>query len=90
MEHYGYEYLQRGENIPQQENEPKNVNNDLFKDLTEEEKHIISKLSLTPINFDMLLAATGVTPDKLTSTITMLEIKGKVKTHPGKSFTLNT
>ncbi len=90
VEHYGYEYSQSGANNVQQENIPKNVNNDLFKDLTEEEKHIISKLSLTPINFDMLLAATGVAPDKLASIITMLEIKGKVKTHPGKSFTLNT
>ena len=90
VEHYGIEY----EKIPQKSLESEKtqefVNNDLYKDLTEEEKHIISKLSLTPINFDMLLAATGLAPDKLTSMITMLEIKGKVKTLPGKNFTLNT
>lgn len=89
VEHYGVEY-EHGEKAAQPQKTQENVNNDLYKDLTEEEKHIISKLSLTPINFDMLLAATGIAPDKLTSTITMLEIKGKVKTLPGKNFILNT
>ncbi len=90
VEHYGYEYKQPDKASAPHEKTTEIVNNDLYKDLTEEEKHIISKLSLTPINFDMLLAATGVAPDKLTSIITMLEIKGKVRTLPGKSFTLNT
>lgn len=90
VEHYGVEYLQVFKKTTHQENPPEIVNNELYQDLTEEEKHIISKLSLTPINFDMLLAATGVAPDKLTSIITMLEIKGKVRTLPGKNFTLNT
>ncbi len=63
--------------------------NDIYKDLTDEEKHIITKLSDTPISFDDLLTATGGAADKLTSIITMLEIKGKIKTHPGKKFTLN-
>ena len=60
-----------------------------YSDLTEEEKHIITNVSQEPISFDGLLEATGVPADKLTSIITMLEIKGKIKTHPGKKFTLN-
>ncbi len=62
----------------------------LYAGCTDDEKKILSNLSIEPVNFDMLLAATGLTPDKLTSLITMLEIKGKVKTAPGKNFTLNT
>lgn len=89
VEHYGVEYVQE-KKTEQTQKTQEFVNNDIYQDLTEEEKHIISKLSLTPINFDMLLAATGVAPDKLTSLITMLEIKGKVKTLPGKNFILNT
>lgn len=87
VEHYSLEYSHP---VAQQEVVQEKNYNDLYKDLTEKEKHIISKLSLTPINFDMLLAATGLAPDELTSEITMLEIKGKVKTLPGKNFTLNT
>ena len=60
-----------------------------YKDLSEKERHIIEKLSLNPVNFEQLLLLTGISADELVSTITMLEIKGKVKTHPGKSFTLN-
>lgn len=91
VEYYSFEYTEVSKiKETQKEEKPAEVvNNNFYQDLTEEEKHIISKLSLTPVNFDMLLAATGVAPDKLTSLITMLEIKGKVKTHPGKNFTLN-
>jgi DNA processing protein len=89
VEHYNIDYVEPVKVITEQKTPKEVVNNDLYHDLTEEEKHIISKLSLTPINFDALLAATGVTPDKLASTITLLEIKGKVKTLPGKNFTLN-
>lgn len=89
VEHYNIEYVEPAKVLTEQESPKEVVNNDIYHDLTEEEKHIISKLSLTPVNFDTLLAATGVTPDKLASTITLLEIKGKVKTLPGKNFTLN-
>ena len=68
------------------EEKPKN---DDYSDLTEEEKHIITKITSDPVSFDGLLEATGVPADKLTSIITMLEIKGKITTHPGKKFTLN-
>jgi len=92
VEYYSYEYTDV--KTKEQTEEPKEVKTTLddkmYNDLTEEEKRVVRKLSLTPVNFDMLLAATGMAPDKLTSLITMLEIKGKVKTHPGKKFTLNT
>lgn len=67
-----------------------NLNDEKYKDLTDEEKHIITKLSDNPVSFEKLLALTDIPADKLTSMITMLEIKGKIKTHPGKNFTLNT
>ncbi len=66
-----------------------NINDEKYKDLTEEEKHIISKLSLEPTSFEVLLKNTEISADKLTTLVTMLEIKGKIKTHPGKNFTLN-
>jgi len=66
------------------------LNSDFYKDLSEEEKHIISKLSYNPVNFDELLNLTGLSASELATKITMLEIKGKLKTLPGKNFTLNT
>ena len=65
------------------------INADFYKDLNDEEKHIISKLTSVPINFEQLLDATNLSADKLTSAITLLEIKGKIKSYPGKNFTLN-
>lgn len=66
------------------------LNSEFYKDLSEEEKHIISKLSSQPINFEELLTLTGISASELATKITMLEIKGKLKTLPGKNFTLNT
>ncbi len=62
---------------------------EFYKGLTDEEKHIITKLSDEPVGFEELLEKTGFTADKLTTMITMLEIKGKIKTRAGKNFTLN-
>ena len=58
--------------------EEKPKNND-YSDLTEEEKHIITKITSDPISFEGLLEVSGIQADKLTSIITMLEIKGKIK-----------
>lgn len=66
------------------------LNSDFFKDLTEKEKNIITMLSDQPLNFEKLIVLTGLSASELASLITMLEIKGKIKTHPGKNFTLNT
>lgn len=96
FDHYSFEYTEiakirqrqklKGIETEEYKEKPKN---DIYKDLTDEEKHIITKLSDIPVSFDGLLSATGIPADKLTSMITMLEIKGKIKTHPGKKFTLN-
>ncbi len=75
-----YKEARENENIIKQE---------FYIGLTDEEKHIITKLSKTPVNFEELLELTGISSEKLVSMITMLEIKGKIKTHPGKNFTLN-
>lgn len=66
------------------------LDSDFYKDLSEDEKHIISKLSYDPINFEELLNLTGISASELAAKITMLEIKGKIKSLPGKNFTLNT
>ena len=97
FDYYSFEYsevakirkLQKTKGIENSEYKEEKPKNDIYKDLTDEEKHIITKLCDTPVSFDDLLSATGVSADKLTSMITMLEIKGKIKTHPGKKFTLN-
>ncbi len=66
------------------------LNSDFYKDLSDSEKHIIKELSDEPVNFEKLLILTHLSAPELASMITMLELKGKVKTHPGKNFTLNT
>ncbi len=50
---------------------------------------IVSKLSLTPVHFDVLLGQTALTADELSAELMMLEIGGFVKTLPGKHFVLN-
>jgi len=102
VDHFSFEYTEiaeikklrqkKGMDIPKkkEENIPKTPGDGFFEGLTEEEKHIITKLSYDPVNFEKLQNDTGLPADKLTSLITMLEIKGKIKTHPGKNFTLNT
>lgn len=99
IEYYSFEYseiakireIQRTKGIEKQEEYKENeiIKSDIYKDLTEEEKHIITKLSQEPISFEKLMNLTEIPADKLTSLITMLEIKGKLKTLPGKNFTLN-
>ena len=96
VEHYSFEYsevakikeTQKKITTPQK---PKNeVPDEFFVGLTEEEKLIVQKLSNDAKNFEILQQETGISADKLASLITMLEIKGKVKSHAGKNFTLNT
>ena len=85
------EYKERKtEEIIKEEKKKIDQNDDFYKDLSEKEKHIIKVLSDEPISFEKLLVQTDFKADELTTMITMLEIKGKIKTHPGKNFTLNT
>ena len=98
FDYYSFDYseiaeireLQSKKGIKEAEYKEKTADKkEIYKDLTDEEKHIITKLSMDPVGFEELLQKTGFAADKLTSLITMLEIKGKIKTHPGKNFTLN-
>lgn len=61
----------------------------LTKGLSGDEKIIANALSDVPISFEKLMTSTEIPQDKLTAMITLLEIKGIVKTHAGKKFTLN-
>lgn len=85
------EYKERKtEEIIKETKRKADLKSDFYKDLSESEKHIIKHLSGEPVNFEKLLILTHLSAPELASMITMLELKGKVKTHPGKNFTLNT
>lgn len=53
-------------------------------DLTEEEKKLLSVLSLTPNHTDNVIAESGIPTGKALSLITKLAVKGYVVNHPGR------
>lgn len=59
-----------------------------FSGLTPLEKEIAEKLIPLPRSSDYLSEATGIPVSKVLATLTMLEIKGVVKTAPGNKFVL--
>lgn len=98
FDYYSFEYseiskireLQKQNGVEYKEKPKKpDINDEKYKDLTDEEKGIITRLIQSDANFEELLASTAIPADKLTSLVTMLEIKGKIKTRQGKNFTLN-
>lgn len=96
VEHYSFEYsevakIKETQKQIQKVKKPKEeIPDEFYIGLTEEEKLIITKLSGDAKNLEVLQQETKLPADKLASLITMLEIKGKVKSHAGKNFTLNT
>lgn len=63
--------------------------NEKYKGLTEAEKSIMKQLSPVPIHIDKLIEKTKIPAEELTSKLTILEISGLVKSHPGMMFSLN-
>ncbi len=62
--------------------------NDILPKLSEDEKTIVSALKNGVRLVDDVIAETGLTTGKLLATLTMLELKGIVKRHPGKRISL--
>ena len=46
-------------------------------------------MSPVPIHIDTIIEKTNLSAEELTSELTMLEIAGMVKSHPGMMFSLN-
>ncbi len=96
VEHYSFEYSEVArikeakKEIVKPKEQKVQIPEEFYTGLTDEERLIVSKLSDDAKNFEILQQETNIPADKLASLITMLEIKGKVKSHAGKNFTLNT
>ena len=96
VEHYSFEYSEVArikeakKEIVKPKEQKVQIPEEFYTGLTDEERLIVSKLSDDAKNFEILQQETNISADKLASLITMLEIKGKVKSHAGKNFTLNT
>jgi len=66
-----------------------NINDPKYKDLSEEEKTIISLLLPGSKNCDELLSIVNIPIQKLLAMLTMLEIKGLITSLPGKNYAIN-
>ena len=58
------------------------------KNLNAIEQQIIDLISNKHIHVDELISASGLSPADILSTLMALELKGLVKQHPGKNFSL--
>ncbi len=65
------------------------IANEIYQDLPTEEKKILDCLSLTPTHVDTIAEKTGLPPEVLNSSLTMLEMQGIVKQLAGRHFLLN-
>ncbi|MBP3337260.1 MAG: DNA-processing protein DprA [Clostridia bacterium] len=61
---------------------------DFSKNVTSAEQAILDNLMLSPIHIDRLCEITGLSPHMANSSLTLLEMRGLVKSHPGKNFSL--
>lgn len=62
---------------------------DFTKNITSAEQLILDNLMLSPVHIDRLCELTGLAPNIVNSNLTLLEMRGLVKSHPGKNFSLN-
>ena len=60
-----------------------------FDDLTPLEEEIIRFMKDEPVGVDVIASLSGISVDKILSSMTMLEIKGVIKSEPGNRFGLN-
>lgn len=61
---------------------------DFKQNITRSEQTILDNLMLSPIHIDRLCEITGFAPNIVSSSLTILEMRGLVKSHPGKNFSL--
>ncbi|MBR5156874.1 MAG: DNA-processing protein DprA [Clostridia bacterium] len=64
------------------------VDNNLYKELPDNEKRIIDCMSFTPTHVDTLAEKTNLSASELNSALTLLEMKGLIKQLAGRHFTL--
>lgn len=57
-------------------------------DLTQEERTVLSCVPREPDQLDRIIVATGLPAGKVLAALTMLALKGKVQSHPGKAWSL--
>ena len=62
--------------------------NDILTKLSPDEKAIVTAVKDGERLVDDVIAETGMTTGKLLATLTMLELKGIIKRHPGKRISL--
>ena len=62
--------------------------NDIMDKLSEEERSIVRTLEKGQRLVDDVIAETGLTTGKLLAALTMLELKGVIRRHPGKRISL--
>lgn len=61
---------------------------DFTKNLTSTEQIIMESLMLTPICADVICERTGLAPNVVNSSLTLLEMRGLVVSHPGRNFSV--
>ena len=61
---------------------------DYTKNLTASEQLIMDTLMLSPIHADVVCELTGLSPNIVNSSLTLLEMRGLVSSQPGKFFSL--
>jgi len=55
-------------------------------DLSEDERRILESLQIEPLHIDALAAKLGRDPSALLTDLTLMEMRGLVKTHPGSCY----
>lgn len=72
-----------------EENKELILYNEKYKELSETEQLILRNMSPVPIHINVIIEKSKISPEELTSKLTLLEISGMVKSHPGMMFSLN-
>lgn len=74
--------------LPEASKNPATSTPDLFRELSDDEKTIIEHLQPANLHFDQLLLSTKIPLNKLSFVLLEMEMKGMLKTLPGKRFAL--
>ena len=74
--------------IDKEQSSPYSDVNDVLQKLTPEEQTVVSALGSGVRLVDDVIAETGLTTGKVLAMLTMLELKGVIKRHPGKRISM--
>ena len=67
-----------------------NGHQNIYKDLSAEQKEVLEYISREPIHVDMIIEESGFASEKVLGILLELELKGLVRQIPGKSFVLGS